>query len=45
MDTFKKPELKMLLDSMVKNMRLENREMSMKEYSLIQKIKNAIGRI
>ena len=44
MDTFKKAELEMFLNYIVENIRLENREMSMKEYSLIQKIKNAIGR-
>jgi len=42
---FKKAELEMILNCIVENIRLGNREMSIKEYSVIQKIKNAIGRI
>ena len=41
--SFIKSEFEILLDNMLKNQRLENREMSMEEYHIIQKIKNNLS--
>lgn len=41
----KKSELKIILEDVVKCIRIENREMSMGEYNIIQNIKGVIGKI
>jgi len=42
---FKKSELKIILEDVVKCIRVENREMSMEEHNVIQNIKGIIGKI
>ncbi len=41
----KKSELEIILEDMVNCIRVENREMSMEEYKIIQNIKGVIGKL